>query len=75
MHRIAIVLGAILISVYAVDAALAIAQGRIVVGWNAWRQPLFAVMQLVVALVAGPALVWWAIHHWNDAGPPVNKDR
>lgn len=75
MHRVAIVLGAILIVVYGVEAFIAITQGVIVVGWNAWRQPLFAVMQLIVALVAGPALVWWAMNHWNDDGPPVDKDR
>jgi hypothetical protein len=74
MHRIAIVLAAIVIIVYAIEAAAAISQGRIVVGWNAWHQPLFAVMQLVVAIVAGPTLLWWAVRHWNDTGPPVKKD-
>jgi hypothetical protein len=74
MHRIGIVLAAILVVVYGFEAAFAVARGDIVVGWNAWHQPLFALMQLIVVLVAGPLLLWWAIRHWNDTGPPVRKD-
>lgn len=74
MHRLAIILGAIVVIIYAIEAASAISAGRIIVGWDAWHQPLFAFMQLIVASVAGPTLLWWAIRHWNDTGPPVRKD-
>lgn len=74
MHRIGIILGAIAIVVFGTEAAIAIRNNQIIVGWNAWHQPLFAVTQFIVALVAGPVLLRYALRHWDDPKPPVRKD-
>jgi hypothetical protein len=74
MNRTAVVLAAVLIVVYAVEAAIAISNNQIVVGRNYWNAPLFAILQLVMATVAAPTLLWYALRHWNDERPPRNQD-
>lgn len=71
LKRIAIVLGAFAIVVYALEGAFAIRDNVIVVGRNYWNAPLFAVLQLIVALACAPFLLRYAIRHWNDERPPT----
>ncbi|QGZ95488.1 hypothetical protein [Terricaulis silvestris] len=73
MNRTAVVLAAILIVVYAIEAAVAISHNQIVVGQNYWNAPLFALLQLVVVTVAAPTLLWYALRHWNDERPPRDR--
>ncbi|MES1201474.1 MAG: hypothetical protein ABUS57_08490 [Pseudomonadota bacterium] len=69
-NRTAIVFGAAFITVYTIRDVWAIAHNQLVVGQNYWGQPLFALLQLIVALIAAPFLVRYAIRHWNDTSPP-----
>jgi hypothetical protein len=73
LNRVAIILGGVVIVVYATVALFAIQQNVIVVGRNYWNAPLFAVLQLIVAVTCAPFLLRYAIRHWNDKRPPLQN--
>jgi hypothetical protein len=70
LNRTAIILGGLLLSVYVIEALLAINRGQLVVGRNYWNAPLFAILQLIVGVICAPFLVRYAWLHWNDTRPP-----
>ncbi len=73
LNRTAIVFGALAIIIFVAEALVAISRGEIVVGFTYWNAPAFAILQLIVALVAGPFLLRYALRHWNDEKPPIEK--
>lgn len=70
LNRAGVIVGAIVLVVYGIEAAVAVANGQIIVGFNYWNAPLFALLQLIVVLVLVPFLMRYAWRHWNDDGPP-----
>jgi len=70
LNRVAIIVGAIVLLIYGVEAAIAIGRGQIVVGYNYWHAPLFAVLQLILVVALAPFLARYALKHWNDIKPP-----
>lgn len=74
LNRTAVVLAAIALTVFGIEAALAVARGQLIVGQNYWNAPLYAGMQLIVCIVMAPFLVRYAIKHWNDEAPSIPKD-
>lgn len=72
LNRIAIVLGALVIVVYGIEAAIAISRNQIIVGHNYWHAPLYAWLQGVLAVVCAPFLFRYALRHWNDTKPPYD---
>lgn len=74
VNRTGIILGAIALAVFGIEAAIAVSNHQLVVGFNYWNAPLFSLTQLLLAIVFAPFLLRYALRHWNDEQGSIPKD-